>query len=123
MNMSSQQELPDGRWFCEQCERRYSAPGDCQRCPEEPLLDLHDEDTRLIIEEMDSKRRRKRHTILGVVALVACSPIVVLGSILSKKLALLGWVFATGGLTGLLWKIFPTKDRLPKGEGFADFGG
>lgn len=123
MNMAFQQEVPAGRWFCEQCQRRYAEPGDCSHCPEEPLLDLHDEDTRLIIEEMDSRRRRKRHALLGFIALIVCSPVFLLGSIVSSKLGFVGWIFATGGLTGLLWKFFSTQDRLPKGEGFADFGG
>ncbi len=121
--MTEQQDIPGGRWFCEICQRRYPDPGDCSHCPEEPLLDLHDEDTRLIIEEMDSRRRRKRHTLLGLLSLAACSPIFFLGMFISRKLAALGWFFATGGLTAVLWKKFPTQDRLPKGEGFEDFGG
>ncbi len=105
----------DGRWFCESCGARYEGPGDCASCPDEPLLDLHDEDTRIAIEEMDSSRRRKRHGILGLVALAVCFPLVLLVGIISTKLGVLAWIGATTVVTGVLWKLFPTKDRLPAG--------
>ena len=119
--MSSPVPTPDGRWFCETCESRYDGPGDCIRCPEEPLLDLHDEDTRLTIEEMDAGRRRKRHALLGLASLAVCFPLVILVGFISTKLGVLAWVGATGALTGVLWKAFPTKDRLPEMEGFQSF--
>ncbi len=119
--MNAIQTDPDGRWFCERCQSRYATPGDCARCPDEPLLDLHDEDVRLAIEELDASRRRKRHALLGLVALAACFPLVLLVGIFSTKLGVLAWVGATSALTATLWKIFPTKDRLPPMEGFQAF--
>ncbi len=113
--MTSHTPDPNGRWFCERCQARYAVPGDCASCPDEPLLDLHDEDTRIAIEEMDSSRRRKRHGILGLVALAACFPLVLLVGIISTKLGVLAWIGATTVLTGVLWKLFPTKNRLPVG--------
>jgi hypothetical protein len=112
--MQLDETTPAGRWFCERCQARYQAPGDCQRCPDEPLLDLHDEHTRLAISEMDDARRRRRHGLLGIISLACCSPTLVL-VMLSTKLAVLAWVGATGVLTGILWKLFPTRDRLPEG--------
>ena len=121
--MTTPQTDPDGRWFCEACQARYDSSGDCVRCPDEPLLDLHHEDTRLAIEELDASRRRKRHTMLGLIALAVCFPLVLLVGIFSTKLGVLAWVGATGALTGVLWKLFPTKDRLPDMEGFQSFTG
>jgi hypothetical protein len=46
------------RYICEACGRRYAEAGDCQDHPDEPLLDLANEDVRIMLDDFDSSRRR-----------------------------------------------------------------
>lgn len=65
----------DGRFFCESCLGRHTTRGDCPRCPGEPLLDLCDDETRIMLEEFDSKAKMKRYTIILVTVIVVTMPI------------------------------------------------
>lgn len=103
---------PDGRYFCESCERRYNAPGDCTHCPEEPLLDLLDEDVLLMLEKWDDDRWQKRLMQFTLLAGVVCSPLA-FAALAWTKLILAVYVAAVSGASITLIKLFPPPRKCP----------
>ncbi len=99
------------RYICEACGRRYPQRGDCQDHPEEPLQDLADEDVRLMLEDFDSARKRKRLGLLGGICAVLLSPLVIFIPV--RQLGLLAWIAASGALAGGLYKFFPARQVMP----------
>lgn len=108
-------ESPSGRFICERCGARFDNTGDCTAHPDEPLQDLADEDVRIMLDDFDSARKRKRLMLLGLVGFVLCSPLAILVPL--RKLALILWVAAASGLTGVLYKLFPARAVLPDLDG------
>lgn len=102
-----------GPWFCEQCTARYPGPGDCAQCPEEPLLDLRNEDVLIMLDEFDHRRWRTRAAIYTVIV----------GILFLPFFALIGWVklrwifivygLATAGVSSALISALPPKKRRP----------
>lgn len=107
-------ENPEGRYYCEICRRRYDDPGDCPRCPEEPLLDLGDEDVRLMLQENDlASRNRRFATIFMVSALVVAPFGVVLWIYISACLAIPLCALGVFLSTTVLTLVFPARKTMP----------
>jgi hypothetical protein len=104
-----------GRFYCEHCHGRFDSQGDCPRCPEEPLLDLSDEDVRLMLDEMDHRARTKRFATLGMISAVVTVPVcMVMMTTCSMWIAIpLAALFA-GGLTAVLGLIFRARRSSPE---------
>jgi hypothetical protein len=100
-----------GRYICESCGWRSDAPGDCREHADEPLQDLASEDVCIMLDDFDGARKRKRYGLLGVVAIVLTSPLVVLVPL--RKIAVMAWFLAAGGVTGVLFRFFPSRKVLP----------
>lgn len=100
-----------GRYICEACGYRADSPGDCPDHPDEPLQDLANEDVRIMLDDFDSARKRKRYGVLGIIAVVLTSPLVVVVPL--RKLAWFAWIAAAGGVTGVLYQFFPARKVLP----------
>ncbi len=99
------------RYICELCGRRFPHSGDCKDHPEEPLQDLADEDVRIMLDDFDSARKRKRLGMLGAVCAVVLSPIVIF--LPARKIGLMAWIAASGAAAGGLYKVFPARRVLP----------
>ncbi len=116
-------EDPHGRFICEACGRRFAGAGDCPACPDEPLLDLADEDVVLMIESFDAAAQRRRYFLCFLGAAVVAVPVglvlVVLGASTGvRSLAKLAFLAGAGiliGLTTLLAFLFPARRKLPRG--------
>ena len=113
-----------GRWFCTRCKGRFDGPGDCPRCPEEPLLDLADDEIRLMLHEQDAAAKRKRYGLCLGIAAVLGVPVFFLSAALEMYLmphARKGGSLAIGltgatvlGLTALFTMLFPARRVLPE---------
>ena len=108
--------MSEGRYFCERCSGRYAAGGDCPKCKDEPLLDLVDDEVRIMLESMDDRAKMKRYSMLLVLVIVLTMPLS-LGLIFFW----LGWLigipaaaFMVGGLTAGLVKVFPAPTKAPQ---------
>ena len=105
-------ESKSGRFFCERCRRRYDHKGDCPRCAEEPLLDLADDDMRLMIDEQDSTRRNRRFSAIVMICAVVLAPVSFLvWQIVGMFLGIGFGVMATFGLSKLINKIDTLRDK------------
>jgi hypothetical protein len=109
-------EASDGRFFCEKCLRRDTHGGQCPHCPDEPLLDLSDDETRLMLESMDDRAKTKRYSVMLGLVLVLTMPINIF-----LIYGFIGWLLGiptaaalVAGLTALLVKIFPARPRAPE---------
>ena len=121
--------MPDSdRYICEACGRRYAAPGDCEDHPDEALQDLAVENVRIMLDEFDSRRKRKRLAFLGTCALILTSPVVFLLTSEENPLIYTSeitqrtsvnpvtagvWAGAAGIVEFVLWKLFPSRKVLP----------
>jgi hypothetical protein len=99
------------RYICEACGRRFPQPGDCTDHPDEPLQDLANEDVRIMLDDFDSGRKRKRYGLLGIGALAITFPVVIF--VPFRKLAIAAWLGSAAALTGVLFKFFPSRKVLP----------
>lgn len=107
--------MADGRYFCEVCTARYEAAGDCSECPGEPLLDLADEDVRLMIQDFDDRRWRKRATQWTLASIVVMIPVAApLAWVLPFKYTVLAWAFGTAGVSTFLSKNFAPEPKMPE---------
>ena len=102
-----------GRYICEVCGIRAAAEGFCKEHPDEPLLDLSNEDVRLMLDEFDDRRKAKRYTVLTLVSAILTSPLLIVVGVISRKGALVAWAASTAGLTGGLYRFFPARRVLP----------
>jgi hypothetical protein len=101
--------------MCEECTRRYERGGMCDDCPDEPLLDLADEDVRLMIDEFDDRRFWKRSTIWTFLSLALVSPFgIAAWNYMGTKIGVAVWGLLTGGLSTFLIKRFPPEPKLPE---------
>jgi len=103
---------PQGQYFCEQCEGRYDQKGDCPKCPEEPLLNLLDEDVLLMLKQFDDARWQKRVGLLTGISGVICLPLLAL-VLFGGKFGFIVYGAAMMGLSGVLVAIFPAKRKTP----------
>jgi hypothetical protein len=106
---------PDGRFFCEHCLQRFTGSGDCPRCTDEPLLDLVDDEVRLMLEEFDSKAKMRRYSIVLGVIVVLTIPLDFL--IFGFIGPYVGVVIAAGlvaALTSGVVALFPAKVKSPR---------
>jgi hypothetical protein len=58
-----------GRYICESCASFYHQPGMCPSCPDEPLVDVRDEQAMRLILEREERRhfaRAAKFAILGI---------------------------------------------------------
>ena len=102
---------PQGRWFCERCQRRFDAAGGCERCPGEPLLDLADDDVRQFVEDEDARRAHKR---LGLAVGVSLPLAIVVAFILGAGIVGIAAGVGLGvGLSAAVVALFPAKKRAP----------
>lgn len=53
------------RYWCAQCRAGYPGPGCCPHHPEEPLLDLGDEEVWLMLDEQDQRAKWSRMATIG----------------------------------------------------------
>ncbi len=104
-----------GRHFCEQCHGRFDQPGDCPRCPGEPLLDLADEDVRLMLDEMDASAKTRRFaTMAGISAIPAIGVFIGMTLMCNWLVAVPVAALALGGGATVLAKLFPAKKSAPQ---------
>jgi len=103
---------PEGRYFCESCTARYDEVGDCPSCPEEPLLDLLDEDVLLMLRSFDDERWRKRMGVYTGISAVVCIPALILAAPF-KHFALPAYGFVAMGMAGALMASFPPQRKTP----------
>lgn len=103
-----------GRYICEACGSRQATAGFCAQHPDEPLLDLADEDVRLLLDEFDDRRRAQRYTVIAVTCAILLSPLLLLG--LVKRFFIVVWAGAVTGLTAGIYRIFPARQVLPNLE-------
>jgi hypothetical protein len=111
-------ELPtvaDGRFYCESCSFRVDHEGDCPRCKDDVLLDLEDEDVRLMLQEMDAAAVRKRTILLGGAAAMVAVPLAGGLAIFSGSGTgiVVAWFAIAIGLGFVLNKLFGVKARHP----------
>ncbi|MBI5502557.1 MAG: hypothetical protein HY907_20095 [Deltaproteobacteria bacterium] len=91
-----------GRWYCTGCRSRHDATGDCPRCPGEPLLDLADDEVRLMLESQDDAAKRKRYGLyVGIGALLGV-PLFFLGSVLTED-GRVGLGMGVAGALAIAW--------------------
>ena len=101
---------PEGRYFCERCTHRYDDVGDCPSCPEEPLLDLIDEDVLLMLRSFDDERWRRRMGVCTMVAAAVCLPLLLIPL---RKITFFLYGGATTGLAGVFVKMYPPAQKTP----------
>lgn len=71
-------QSPILRFYCTDCASAYAQPGNCPNHADEPLLDLADEQVRLMLEDQDGSAKMRHAAILvGVVAAVTFASAVV----------------------------------------------
>ncbi|HEY3351767.1 MAG TPA: hypothetical protein VGQ83_00840 [Polyangia bacterium] len=118
---------PDALPFiCAACGHRAAAPGDCPRCPENPLLDLRKPEVLEILEDIDSRLRRRRDqqcVWLGVgisiplVLALAAIPAFRLVMTLIRMNHWIGYLalitLTAFGISRLALKLFPAPRRCP----------
>jgi hypothetical protein len=118
---------PDAAPFiCATCGHRAAAVGDCPHCAETPLLDLRKPEVRELLDDIDSRLRRRRDQQFIWVGVGASIPAVIaLASIgafrdlmtLMRMNHFIGWIalacILAFGLSRVLLKIFPAPRRLP----------
>ena len=110
-----QEQTPSGPFFCEQCTARFALAGDCPHCPEEPLLDLRDEDVRHMLINFDQARMRKRMGIYGAISGAVTFPVFFfLLEFIGLWLDLALWILMAAGLSTLLMTMLPPKRKCPK---------
>lgn len=105
----------DGRFFCESCLGRHTGRGDCSKCSGEPLLDLCDDETRIMLEEFDSRAKMKRYTIILIVVIVLTMPLD-LGLIffwLGMRVGVPAAAGLVAAMTAILATFFPAKMKAP----------
>lgn len=109
------EETAHGRYYCESCRRRFGASGDCPRCPGEPLLDLADDDVRLMLEEATDRARMRRYSIVLGIVLVASMPVsIFLAFFIGFLIGIPAAAAMVAGLTALFIKIFQPKEVGPR---------
>lgn len=113
--MSSPTSTPDARFYCESCCFRATEAGDCPACKEDVLLDLENEDVRLMLHEMDRSAMRRRTAMLGSIGALTAIPITAaLGAFAGSGRGLaVVWLGLALGLGFLLDKLFGLKPRHP----------
>ena len=107
--------VADGRFYCETCSLRTHHDGDCPRCREDVLLDLDDEDVRLMLRELDAAAVRKRTLLLGTIGALAAVPLAGGLAVFSRSAtgAAAAWIGIAGGLTFVLTRLFGVQPRHP----------
>lgn len=105
---------PEGRYYCEVCRRRFDESGDCPKDREEPLLDLGDEDVRLMLQENDHAARNRRFASIFMASALLVAPIgVLLWIAIGPCLAIPICIAATALITFVLNLIFPARKTMP----------
>lgn len=111
--MAAQVPNPDGQYFCEQCCRRYDAAGDCPKCPDEPLLDLLNEDVLLMLAEFDRQRWARRVGLLTGTSAVLLSPLFFIGFLLGGFIGAIPWAVGVAASSAALMRLFPPDQKTP----------
>lgn len=112
------------RYHCANCHHRAPAPGNCPRCPEEPLLDLADSEVRLMLEqEDDAAKYRHAGKVIGISAAAGVPltiGVMMLSSAIGLELNPIQMMFATSlaVMFGLfaLWKPKKSAPTLSEAE-------
>jgi hypothetical protein len=110
------------RFICTDCTRTFQAAGTCPSCPDEPLLDLENEDVRLMLQDEDDRVARTRHYsfviaaglagfLLSLVAMVVVGPWLY-DNDLPMELAFLPTLLV-GSLGEVAYRLSPAKRVLP----------
>lgn len=105
-----------GQWYCTACRSRYDAPGDCPKCPGEPLLDLADEEVRLMLESQDDAAKRKRYGLYIGIGAVLGVPLFFLGSVLTEdgRIGVAAGVVGAMAIAAVLMRLLPPRRVAPK---------
>jgi hypothetical protein len=113
------------RYVCMDCGARKADAGNCGSCKDSPLLDLNDPEVRIGLKDDDLRRASKRDRLFialsvpfAIVAVVIAVNLPGLGLLMDtvpggglKYLVLMAG--AGYGLSRLLLKLFPEKQRFP----------
>lgn len=112
------------RFYCALCGARYRSPGMCDEHPDEPLLDLGDEEVTELLREIDRQAGLKRFGLMLGIGQFAALPlawlaavalelvigdVVILGLVVVYAVVLLVWT-----LIGT--RLFPARRRTPELE-------
>lgn len=120
-----------GHYICESCASFHPQPGMCTSCPDEPLVDVRDEQAMRLILEREERRHFARAAKFAILAMLVMTPLhLLLLAILSPLyfkliiytgragaylLLFLGGVHLSGFGVSVLWverrlmRRFPTK--------------
>ena len=121
-DVSTQWPGANGPYFCEECGARYGGPGDCSKCPGEPLLDLRDPDVIHLINSFDDARWQRRIGLFTALSAFIVVPVVLglnLMLVLTTGVAaglvpmFLGGAALMAVISGGLMAAFPPSKRLP----------
>lgn len=63
--MTASPAVNGGRYWCAVCRSRYPDAGACSVHPDEPLLDLGDEEVWLMLDEHDQRAKWQRLAMIG----------------------------------------------------------
>lgn len=88
------------RYLCERCGGRFSSPGDCPRCDEEPLLDVTDPDVLALLEYVQQARGDRRYGGILLFNSVVLGAPLALGLFLALMAS--GWLATDYGVVKVL---------------------
>jgi len=110
-------------FICSLCGARSAGPGDCSTHSEEPLVDLRDQEVRLMLDKADWRRQRRRQVLLGLLVILGVSPFIVvslvvgIGSdgVLARVAVWVGRIAVLVAIGSAAWLIrrFPAPRLLP----------
>lgn len=104
----------ENAFFCENCCTQYETPGDCAKCPEEPLLDLRDEDVLQMLQDFDDRRNRKKMGMFTLIFGVVFLPVLYgFATMFSGIAGLLIYGGAVSGATTFALKKWPALVKTP----------
>ena len=86
--------------------------GDCPACPEEPLLDLYDEEVVHMLQAFDEQAWRQRMAQVTGVCAVLCSPVLLLGLVI-HAFALPVYGVVTLGAAAAVYPFFKARKVTP----------
>lgn len=132
---SDAQATEPGHHHCESCASFYHPPGMCPNCPDEPLVDVRDEQAMRLILEREERRHFARAAKFAILAMVVMTPLhlllvavmsllylqilIYMGKAGAYLLLFLSFVHVSGFGVSVLWierqlmRRFPTKRVSP----------
>lgn len=67
--------MEHGHYICESCASFHHQPGMCPSCPDEPLVDVRDEQAMRLILEREERRHFARAAKFAILAMLVMTPL------------------------------------------------